>query len=273
MNTSLRENYQNFKIFFTFLLFWFSIQFGTIIEDVVAYFLVATIGILHGANDLLIISKAKNTRKIFLKNLIVYIGIILCCVFLFFVIPKISIVLFVVISSYHFGEEHLDSCIDINFIFNSFYFLFYGLLIFSMIFFNSLEDVNIILTQIIENEISSQYTLSLLYFSVLGFFLLNLYLFITKRISKKIVIKEVFYLLLLFLVFKTSSLIFGFAVYFIFWHSLPSLIDQIKILHGTVNVRSVKYYIKSSILCWILAIMGLIFSIYFLNNNDGIHKK
>ena len=49
-------NYKNFKIFFTFLLLWFSVQFGVLIEDTVAFILIITIGIIHGANDLLIIS-------------------------------------------------------------------------------------------------------------------------------------------------------------------------------------------------------------------------
>ena len=64
MDVLFSENYQNFKIFFTFLLFWFSIQFGEVVEDIVAYFLVITLGILHGANDLLIIDRVKRLGQL-----------------------------------------------------------------------------------------------------------------------------------------------------------------------------------------------------------------
>ncbi|MBT4780683.1 MAG: beta-carotene 15,15'-dioxygenase, partial [Polaribacter sp.] len=46
------RNYQNFMMFFTFFLFWFSIQFGEFVEDSVAFVLIVSLGILHGANDL-----------------------------------------------------------------------------------------------------------------------------------------------------------------------------------------------------------------------------
>ena len=56
MNRNILKNYQNFKIYFTFLMIWISVQFGNVVEDFIGYLLVISIGILHGANDLLILS-------------------------------------------------------------------------------------------------------------------------------------------------------------------------------------------------------------------------
>jgi Brp/Blh family beta-carotene 15,15'-monooxygenase len=75
--------------------------------------------------------------------------------------------------------------------------------------------------------------------------------------------KEVFYLVLLFLIFKTTSLILGFAIYFIFWHSIPSIIDQTKYISGKATKRSLFYYFKTAGPFWILSIGGLV-GLYFL---------
>ena len=53
----LSLHYQDFKIIFTVFLFWISIQFGQIVEDSIAYFMVLSLGIVHGANDLFILKK------------------------------------------------------------------------------------------------------------------------------------------------------------------------------------------------------------------------
>ncbi len=62
MNALKNYNYENITLYFTFFLLWVSIQFGEVVEDFLAYIMVITLGILHGANDLLILS-VKNKRK------------------------------------------------------------------------------------------------------------------------------------------------------------------------------------------------------------------
>ena len=70
------KNYQNFKIYFTFFLFWLSIQFEKPIEDSIAFVLVITIGIVHGANDLLIISLKETNKNVYRNNLFIYLSIV-----------------------------------------------------------------------------------------------------------------------------------------------------------------------------------------------------
>ena len=133
MKALTMKNYQNFMIFFTFFLFWFSIQFGDVVQDSIAYVLVVSIGIFHGANDLLILSTEEINKKDKRNNILIYLGIILLCMLLYFLMPFVSMLLFIFLSSYHFGEEHLEEKIKVNSFFNTFYFLTYGLLIFSML--------------------------------------------------------------------------------------------------------------------------------------------
>lgn len=263
MKVSLGKNYQNFKIYFTFLLFWVSIQFGNVIEDSLAYLLVLTVGLLHGANDLLILSvKEKNKNKV-LKYISIYVFIILLCVALYFINAYVALLLFILVSSYHFGEEHLSDLFSVNILFDSLYFLIYGLLIFSMIFFNSLPEVNKIMIELAGLPFQERYVEMCLWVSAILFLLLSILLHKNNSFSLKQLAEEVFYVLFLFLVFKTTSLILGFAIYFIFWHSFPSIIHQINYISKTVNNKSILYYIKKAAPFWLASIVGL-FLLYFL---------
>ncbi|ARV07747.1 beta-carotene 15,15'-dioxygenase [Polaribacter sp. SA4-10] len=258
MNTLFNRNYQNLMLFLTFFLLWVSIQFGEVVEDFLAYVMVISLGILHGANDLLILSIKEKKDKTFIKNLIIYVSIIILCLIIYMFSPFVAILLFVLLSSYHFGEEHLSKKINVNVLFNSLYFLAYGMFIFSLIFYQSITDVDVImreLTGLTFTEFQIEITLLM---SAVFLFIGSLYLILTKRNKSKIFIEELFYLMLLFLVFKSSSLILGFAIYFIFWHSIPSIIHQIEFISGNLNKKTIFFYIKKALIYWVISIIGLL---------------
>lgn len=251
------RNYQNFMMFFTFFLFWFSIQFGEFVEDSVAFVLIVSLGILHGANDLLILAKGKNSKIFFFKNLLVYLIIIIACVLTYLFSSFVAILLFILLSSYHFGEEHLGDKIKVNRFFNFIFYLSYGIFLFSILFYVSLAAVNEIMQELTgtiftEAQIANTFLISL---SVL--LILSIYLYVTKKTTISVLFKEFFYLCLLSLVFKTSSLILGFAIYFIFWHSIPSLLNQVTFIYGDLTKESVKNYIKKAFIYWVISVFGL----------------
>ena len=259
MNSIFIRNYQNLMLYFTFFLLWVSIQFGEFVEDSLAYAMVISIGILHGANDLLILSKKEKNGSNFKKNLLIYISIILLCVIIYFISSFIAISSFVLLSAYHFGEEHLSKKIAVNLSFDFFYFLAYGLFIFSLLFYQSLADVDLIMIELTGATFSKIQIESILYSSAVFLIIGSLYLVLTKRNQLKTLLIEAGYLLLLFLVFKTSSLILGFAIYFILWHSIPSIIHQIEFISGSLDKKSVLSYVKKAMLYWLISILGLLF--------------
>jgi Brp/Blh family beta-carotene 15,15'-monooxygenase len=258
MNALKNYNYENITLYFTFFLLWVSIQFGEVVEDFLAYIMVITLGILHGANDLLILSVKNKREKSILKNLLIYISIILLCLLIYFFSSFIAIVLFILLSAYHFGEEHLGERINVNSVFNFFYFLGYGMFIFALLFYQSIPNVDLIMKELTGLTFTkSQIELTL--FISAGFLCLaSLFLIISKKNNYKLFLKELMYLLLLFLVFKTSSLILGFAIYFILWHSIPSIIHQIEFISGDLNKKSVLLYVKKAMIYWIISIVGLL---------------
>jgi Brp/Blh family beta-carotene 15,15'-monooxygenase len=258
MNTIKKYNYQNLMIFVTFFLLWVSVQFGEVVEDYLAYILVISIGIIHGANDLLILSTKEQNNKRLKKNLIIYIGIIFLCILTYLYSSFVAILLFVLLSAYHFGEEHFEQKINVNPIFNLVYFSVYGLLIFSLLFYQSLMDVDAIMIELTGKSFTKlQIELSLLSSSIL-LFLGSLYLIIIQKYDLNLFVREFFYLVLLFLVFKTSSLVLGFAIYFIFWHSIPSIIHQIEFISGNLNRKNIFSYIKKAMIYWAISIFSLI---------------
>ena len=258
METVKKHNYQNFMILFTFFLLWISIQFGEVVEDFLAYILVISLGILHGANDLLILSTKDKQHKTLKKNIIIYLSIIVICCLIYLISPFLAILLFVFLSAYHFGEEHLGDKVNVNSIFNISYFLVYGLFIFSLLFYQSVADVNKIMLDLTSLTFTRNQIEATLIISTISLLIGSLYLVVTKVYTLQILIMECFYLMLLFLVFKTSSLILGFAIYFIFWHSIPSIIHQIEFISGNLNKKNVFHYVKKAIIYWLISIVGLL---------------
>ncbi|MGY8916478.1 MAG: Brp/Blh family beta-carotene 15,15'-dioxygenase, partial [Flavobacteriales bacterium] len=69
--------------------------------------------------------------------------------------------------------------------------------------------------------------------------------------------------------FKTASLLWSFAIYFILWHSLPSLVDQIRFLYGGVTKKNIILYLKTSFVYWAISVIGLaLFFLFFGGDSD-----
>ncbi|MGB1501304.1 MAG: Brp/Blh family beta-carotene 15,15'-dioxygenase [Flavobacteriaceae bacterium] len=255
-------------IFFTFLLFWISIQFGQIIEDSIAYVIVLSIGIIHGSNDFTILRKQKSNTTSFLKSTGFYLFLIIMCILSYITHPYISFLFFILLSSYHFGEQHLEEKVFGSKIFKSILYIAYGMLIFSLIFIENLSDVDNIMKNLTGNSIPNDWINIMFFSSLLLLIVLFIYHF-TRKIKPKIqIVRELFYLLLLFLVFKTSSLILGFAIYFVLWHSIPSILDQTKFLSGDYSFQTILEYFKTAFIYWLISILGLVVAYYFLNESQ-----
>lgn len=263
MERILKYNYQDFMTFFTFFLIWLSVQFGEIVEDSIAYILVVSVGILHGANDLLILSKLEDGKNSFTRNLLIYLGIIIVCAFIYFLNPFVAIVLFVILSGYHFGEEHFGEKLHQAPIFDFVFFTAYGLLLFSLLFYLSQDDVAVIMNQLANKTFSETQILAILFPSAIIVFSLAGYLMLTKKETKVNFGRELFYLLVLLVVFNTSSLVLSFAIYFIFWHSIPSIIHQTKFISGDIDNHALLYYVKKAAVFWAISVVGLVV-LYFL---------
>ena len=242
------------KILFMFLPFLLSVS----LVDFMAGFGVLSVGILHGANDLEILSKNFNGKlnNQYAKFLIIYVCVVLLGALFFFTLPGLALLIFIIFSSYHFGEQHWGGRLSTRPEDLVFYTI-YGAFIFFMIFTLQYDEVVVVIEKI------SGFRLSFYLFLYLGTGLCGTLLawMLLKKKLRIHFLKESLLLLFLAGVFYTGSLLFAFAFYFVFWHSIPSLKDQLKYLYGEINLKSFYSYLKNSIVYWIASLVSL-FLIY-----------
>lgn len=255
----------NLSILSSFVGLWLTSYMTNQTQIIVGFILILSFGIVHGANDLLLIKKIKGKNSIqYSKILFQYVAIILLAVLLFSFIPWFAMLLFIVVSGYHFGEQHWNKkLINMNLLYAKLFYFVYGLFILLLLFEFHKNEVLMILCGITGIEFNF-ISISLL-FKIVGALLLALsvYNFKTSPIFQKSIAKELLYLILFTIIFKIGSLIWGFAIYFIFWHSIPSLFEQIKFLHGAVSTSNLKVYLKAAFIYWLISIIGII-ALYFI---------
>ena len=231
------------------------------IQNLIAIVMFLTVGVLHGACDITLINHKKNNEDLGKK--IIFIVLYLLTAFFAFLFvynfPIIGFVAFLLISSYHFGEQHLHHMV-LKTKLKFFHYLVYGLLIFMMMIYTNKIFVFDVLNQILGNDIKSL-PFDIFLFTTL-FFTFFLW-WIDNKNLKFSVIKEILNLSLLFLLFYSSNLIVSFSVYFVLWHSIPSILDQINFLYSEISVKSIFLYMKNSGSYWIISIVGLIFLFYY----------
>lgn len=248
----------------SFIGLWLAIQIPKELEINVGYFLILSIGVGHGANDLKIYFKNKNLP---LSKSILFISIYAAAVIAgfiaFFIIPDIVLALFLIVSGFHFGQEHFERYSLKSSISKTLFITTYGLsIIMALLYLNSTYSLSII-HDLIHRTITLSYLKWTFY--ILAVTTLLLGIIVLNKVAITHYLKEILYLIVIYIIFASSSLIWGFTIYFILWHSIPSIYHQIDHLQGAVNKRAIIQYVKSSILFWITALLFLGVLYYFLN--------
>ncbi|MEZ2415143.1 Brp/Blh family beta-carotene 15,15'-dioxygenase [Muriicola sp. E247] len=257
-------------IVLTFFFLWITVSFNIEAEAVLAYFLIFTFGILHGSNDLKLIQQTSSASKkmFFFRALASYVAVIAMTVVFFAIVPALALVFFILASSYHFGEQHWSARVKpspLSYIFYS----CYGLVIFFLLFYTNAEEVSSIIYQVTGIQILSTYYLYVLCTSFGGF--LGIYLWSQRKKEVKVnMVKELFYLLVFAIVFKTASLLWAFSIYFVVWHSIPSLMDQTTYLYGKVNKSTLLKYLKTSFVYWLISMIGLGILYFLFHEKQGL---
>ncbi|MFV8379567.1 Brp/Blh family beta-carotene 15,15'-dioxygenase [Flavobacterium sp. LB3R33] len=266
------KNYSNIVIVASFFGLWMDSFLSTKIQIILGFFLIFTFGILHGANDLLLIKNIKATKQSnsWFKILWYYVVVVLIGALLFYIIPQVALLLFILISAYHFGEQQWQELLDAypKWLQMAFQFL-YGFIILQLLFVFHSSEVQSIILKIANINIPSLYFDLLLQISSAAFIGLSAYLYWKSEKIRKKLLLEFFYLVLFAILFKSSSLIWGFAIYFVLWHSIPSIIDQIKFLNGSFSIKYFIAYCKTAGIYWLLSIVGITL-IYYMCKEEQL---
>ena len=218
-------------------------------ETILSFFAtinVLTIGIIHGANDLYIISKLnKNPKKRhFIYLFITYVVSVFVMVFALYRFPLWSLMLFVIISSFHFGEQQWHQNTIVKSATLYFFYAVFGLLLCALLFFTHKTETENIIFEITQAQLPTYLFDRLLLFAssiVIIFSFINF-----KKFKPQLFIQAVGFLSLM-LLFSQTSLLWSFSVYFVLWHSIPSLIEQADVLYKYQS-NAIRSYIKSCLL-------------------------
>ena len=264
----LRAKYYQFTIFLTISFIVVGLLLNKVLADAFGLFLIFSAGLIHGANDIRLLQKKyKNTQfRFFLLLILVYIGVVFLGAILFFHLPNFGLFFFILFSGFHFGQQHWDSFLkqkSSSTLLKQLGYTFYGLLVFGLLFSSQVLEVDGLIEQLSGTHfaVDTYYIATLVLavvFSILAFFL---------SVSGMVYLKEILALALLAVLFATTSLLFSFAVYFVFWHSIPSIQDQLMYLDGEINRKTIKGYIRSSLVYWLLSLMGLTAAYFFFDVN------
>ena len=253
-----------------------------IISPVVCLFFILSIGISHGALDNQKgkkLSQLYNIKKSYFFYLIYsLIGIGIIIFWLFF--PTVSLILFLVVASYHFGKEDTEFLISNKNVSNLIlYFLKGSLIIVAPLMFHFVETINIFKLLLIENEkfylfLNFIEDNSILLFALSISLLSSIYYFLKDFKIMNILIFLDFFSIIVLNYFLTPLI--AFTVYFCFLHSFRHSISLITEL----NEKSLKIgaitFIKKAMPLTVLTAILYIISLYFLSNfyqlNDAILK-
>ena len=257
-------------IVLTFFALWLTSFLSTSGENILALILILTIGILHGSNDIRLLLNLKEGLGLKMSKqqyLLLYIAVVLLGAICFYLIPLVTLIFFVGISAYHFGEQHWSGKLKKQSIFFTGYATVYGLFIFALLFYFNQPEVAEVVYDLTGFQLPTAFFAPFLFVNLGLLVILSVVGY--QKFSGNFVL-EAFYLLVFGLIFSIAPLILGFAFYFVIWHSLPSLYDQITFLYGDVSSGSLRKYLINSLFYWLAALFGLLVIYYFIGGEDSL---
>ena len=283
MNNEIKKTNLNHSFIFFLFSYIFSLiifKFNNLsISPLICLLLILTIGVSHGSLDHVKGKKLFNILNIKKISIFyfLYTLIAISVIIIWIIIPSISLMIFLLVASFHFGKEDTQFLISENSYFNQLLFFLKGLLIIlAPMFFHFDETITIFKFLLIDNEI---------FYSTLEFIEVNkilpigiilstlscVYLFLRKFEIKKFIIFLDFFSILI-LNYYLSPLV-AFTIYFCFLHSIRHSITLIYEIDKNDFKNGLKVFSKKVLPLTILTSIFCLIGIYLLNNNYDFNSS
>jgi len=280
MNDKIKKiNLNHSFIFFFFVnifcIFIFKYS-NSNVSTILCLLLILIIGVSHGALD-----HIKGQRLLELFNLksiyifyITYILISGVVIATWMLLPSVTLIIFLIIASYHFGKEDTQFLINNRSYFTQMLYFFKGfLIILAPLYFHFQETVAIFKLLLIDNEM---FYLSLNFIETnkviqLGIFcstLSSIFLFLKNFEIKKFII-FLDYFSILILNYYLSPLL-AFTIYFCFLHSIRHSISLAIELNPNSVANGFGLFIKKALPLTILTGVFSFIALYLLSNSYNL---
>ena len=280
MNSKIKKiNLNHSFIFFLFINIFSVLAFklNTFhISTVSCLILILTIGVSHGSLDHIKgekLFKIFNIKKTYLFYL-TYIFISLGVIFIWMLLPSITLVIFLIIASYHFGKEDTEFLIlDKSYFVEILYFFKGFLIILAPLYFNFQETIEIFKLLLVDNEIFYSSlafieTNKVIQIGIVSSSLSSIFLFFNKFEIKKFSIFLDYFSILILNYYLTPLL--AFTIYFCFLHSIRHSISLAVELDKNDLLNGFKIFIKKALPLTILTGVICLISLYLISNGNNL---
>ena len=254
---------------FSVIIFKFS---NLNISTLFCLLLILTIGVSHGALDHL---KGKklisilNIKKFYIFYLI-YSLMALSVIFIWTIVPAITLIVFLSVASFHFGKEDTQFLITKNSNLTSILYFFRGLLVIVIpLYFNFDETVTIFKMLLIDNEqfysgLSFIEKYKIIEIAISLSALSSIILFLSEFNIKKFAIFLDFFSIII-LNYYLSPLV-AFTIYFCFLHSIRHTISLAIEMDNSNLKNGLKLFVQKAFPLTVLTVIFSVIGLYFLNN-------
>ncbi len=186
---------------------------------------------------------------------------------LWFFFPEFSLYVFIIISSYHFGQSQLYYLPQdrTRWMHQLMYFLWGAAVLMSLLYFNRQESIQLI--KPVANSLALVLSSSYLIWMVIGLWFVWGLTFITRKGSTLVTLGfEWLEIAALILLFSQVSLVLSFAIFFGLWHSYKAIRIEIEKLNQGGTPFNWRIFFKKSVLFTLISVLGLVVLIQAGNN-------
>ena len=280
MNNKIKKINLNHSFIFFFVVNIFCVLFfkysNLNISSILCLFLILIIGVSHGSLDhiqgkkLLRLFNIKSTYIFYITYILIAAIVILTWI----ILPSITLIVFLMIASYHFGKEDTQFLINDRSYFTQILYFFKGfLIILAPLYFHFQETIAIFKLLLIDNEafyssLNFIETNNVIQIGIFSSTLSSIFLFLKNFEIKKFVV-FLDYFSILILNYYLSPLI-AFTVYFCFLHSIRHSISLAIDLDPNSLVNGFRLFFKKALPLTILTAIFSFIALYLLENSYNL---
>ncbi len=235
----------------------------TSIEIALTVTLILLLGIPHGATDHQIFVHLNRTlfgEKRLEHFYLRYLSLMAIYSLIWWLVPGLALVVFLLLSAYHFGQSNWNYARFGSGIAERAVYLAWGAFILLLPILWHYDAASDIIAQLIFQEapalsVAVRQAICMTLFIVNGW--LITYAWAKGWINRRHMQQELINLLILTLLFVFTPLLLGFVIYFVCWHSVGSIADQIAFFKKRIRHYTWKHYVREALPLTLVSVLGL----------------